>query len=160
VRLLSHLSFHQAVWLYSAAFCLHVLEEWPNFTRWARRYASPMFTQKEYNTIHLAGIAVAVTSAWMLWMFPNRVTTFLFFSVVFTPSTLCNTVFHAGATVLKKAYCPGLVTAVLLYLPLFFFLSQRAHQEGLFPAGAAAASLLLAGVFHTWEVGHNVFKAW
>jgi len=25
---------------------------------------------------------------------------------------------------------------------------------------ALAASLLVAGLFHTWEVGHNVFKAW
>ena len=71
-----------------------------------------------------------------------------------------NTLFHAGVTVITREYCPGLVTALILYLPLFFFISSLALSEGLLNAGTLSASLVIAGVFHTWEVEHNVFKAW
>jgi hypothetical protein len=62
--------------------------------------------------------------------------------------------------VLTRTYCPGVVTAILIYLPLFILLIERVYAERLLTPFALAASLLVAGLFHTWEVGHNVFKAW
>jgi hypothetical protein len=51
---IDELTFRQAVWLFCPAFMLHVLEEWPRFTGWARLHASPRFTQRDYNVIHSA----------------------------------------------------------------------------------------------------------
>lgn len=61
---------------------------------------------------------------------------------------------------LTRTYCPGVVTAVLIYLPLFILLIAHVYAERLLTPFALAASLLLAALFHTWEVGHYVFKAW
>src|SRR5262245_31793068 len=82
------LTFHDAVWLYPAAFVLHVLEEWPRFTPWARKYASESYTQQQYDAIHLAGIGVSIASAAVVYRFPNPPITFLFFTFVFAPSLL------------------------------------------------------------------------
>jgi len=53
---IDNLTFTQAVWLFCPAFVLHLLEEWPRFTGWARLHASARFTQRDYNVIHAAGI--------------------------------------------------------------------------------------------------------
>jgi uncharacterized protein with HXXEE motif len=154
------LTFAQAVWLFCPAFVLHVLEEWPRFTGWARLHASARFTQRDYNVIHAAGVAMSLLAALIVSRFPNRPVVFIFFAFVFTPAALFNTLFHLGASVLTRSYCPGAITAVAIYLPLFAVITTLAYREGLLGMGALIATLVLAGGFHAWEVGHNVFKAW
>jgi len=154
------LTFRQAVWLFCPAFMLHVIEEWPRLTGWAKRHASNQFTQRDYNSIHVAGIIGSILAALIVFWFPNRTVSFLFFAFVFTPSVFFNTLFHVGASILTRTYCPGVITAVTIYLPLFALVSELAYKEGLLSVGSVIATLLVGGVFHTWEVGHNVFKAW
>ena len=47
-----------------------------------------------------------------------------------------------------------------LYVPVFLFLSRLAWRENLLNAPTLISGFVIAGAFHTWEVGHNVFKAW
>jgi len=60
---IDNLTFTNAVWLFCPAFVLHVLEEWPRVTGWARLHASVRFTQRDYNLIHAAGIAASLLAA-------------------------------------------------------------------------------------------------
>ena len=154
------LNLGQTVWLFCPAFALHVLEEWPRFTGWAKRYASPHFTQRDYNLIHAAGVVASLLTPLIVWRFPNRPVIFIFFAFVFAPSVLFNTIFHVCTSVLTRSYCPGVITAVVIYLPLFAVITDLAYKEGLLGIGNLLVTLVIAGVFHTWEVGHNVFKAW
>jgi hypothetical protein len=62
--------------------------------------------------------------------------------------------------VLTRSYCPGMITAAVIYLPLFALITDLAHKEGLLSFGSLLVTLVIAGGFHTWEVGHNVFKVW
>jgi hypothetical protein len=71
-----------------------------------------------------------------------------------------NVVFHLGATLLFHEYCPGVVTAVAVYPPLVWLVVRASLREGLIAPRLAAAAWVLAGGFHLWEVGHNVFHAW
>ena len=157
---INSLTFSKAVWLFCPAFVLHVLEEWPRFTGWARLHASIQFTQRRYNSIHAAGIAASLLAAVTVSRFPNRLIVFVFFAFIFTPAALFNTLFHVGASVLTRSYCPGLITAVVIYLPLFGVVTKLACKEGLLSIPMLVGTLVLAGSFHVWEVGHNVFKAW
>ena len=160
IAILPKLTFRDAIWLFPPVFILHVLEEWPRFTDWAQRHASPLFTQHDYNTIHIAGIIAAFLFTLIVWGFPNRVVVFVFFAFVFGPSALFNTLFHAGATIIGHEYCPGVITALTLYLPTFSFVSRLAWRENRLDLKSLIAVLMIAGSFHFWEVGHNVFKAW
>src|SRR5262249_37455159 len=107
----SRVTFRYAIWLFPPGFTLHVLEEWPRFTSWAKRYASPLFTQQEYNTIHIAGIIASLLFTLIVWRFHNRAVVFVFFAFIFAPSVFFNTLFHVGATVVTHEYCPGVTTA-------------------------------------------------
>ena len=79
-------TFRQAVWLFPPAFILHVVEEWPQFTRWAQTHASGQFTRRDYNAIHVAGIFASVLGATLVWLFPNPAVVLLFFTFLFAPS--------------------------------------------------------------------------
>jgi len=105
--LVSKVAFHEAVWLFPLSFILHVLEEWPRFTSWAQRYASALYTQRDYNTIHIAGIVGATYFTAIVWMFPVRAVVFVFFAFLLAPGLFFNTLFHAGGTVITKENLTG-----------------------------------------------------
>ena len=56
-------SFRQAIVLYPIATAVHVLEEWPGFPRWARRFASSRYSDREYVITHALTMAGAVAIA-------------------------------------------------------------------------------------------------
>ena len=160
LSILHGLAFRQAVWLFPAAFILHVIEEWPRFVTWANRYASQRFTARDYAVIHLSGIVGAVFVAALLSWARPRPLVFLFFAFLFLPGLFWNVLFHLGATAVFRAYSPGLITALFVYPPVVYLVSRCAYREGLLSLGSWAAALVIGGLFHFWEVGHNVFKAW
>ncbi|MGH9461038.1 MAG: HXXEE domain-containing protein [Vicinamibacteria bacterium] len=110
------------------------------------------------NPCHRTG-RLCVAGGALSWR-QNRTVVFLYLTFFFLPSMLWNTVFHVGATLVFGAYCPGVVTAVFLYPPLVWLMMRSSLSEGLLTPRAATAALALAGVFHFWEVGHNVFRVW
>lgn len=156
----SSLSFREAVWLFPFAFLVHVMEELPRFTSWANRYASPRYTFREYLTIHAAGIIGAFIAAVLIQFFQNKVLIFVFFALMFAPGMFFNIFFHAGATIAFRAYCPGLLSALIVYPPTVWLVTERALAEGFLSSKALLASFILAGLFHAAEVSRNVFKAW
>jgi uncharacterized protein with HXXEE motif len=156
----SRLGFRRLVWLFPIAYVLHVLEELPRFTAWAIRYANPGFTMRDYLTVHVAGVVVAVAAPLVISYFPNRFVVFVFFTFVFTPAAFFNILFHAGATVLFGVYCPGLITALTVYPAVWFLLSRIALREALLSMPLTVVSFGVAGFFHVADVSHNVFKVW
>src|ERR1051326_4953032 len=158
--ILARVTFRDAIWLFPPAFTLHVLEEWPRFTSWTKRYASPLFTQRDYITIHVAGIIASLLFTIIVSRFPNPALVFVFFAFILAPSLFFNTLFHAGAPAVTHEYCPGVITSLSLSLPIFFFVSSVAWRENLLDLRRFIVVLIVAGSFHIWEVGHNVFKRW
>ena len=89
-------------------------------------------------------------------IFPNRYIVFLFFALCLSESVL-NSLFHVGATAFSGVYCPGLITALLVYPPLYWYLSQLAYREGLLTNTLGVVAFLIAGVIHTADVATSVF---
>jgi hypothetical protein len=156
VELLQGLAFRQAVWLFPLATALHFLEEAPHFADWAGKYAWPGYTHQRWRRIHGLGMVFAIAFSGLASMFPNRVVVFLFFALCFSESLL-NGLFHVGATALSGVYCPGLITALVLYPPLFRHLSQVAYREGLLTNTLGVLAFLIAVVIHTVDVATSVF---
>lgn len=158
--LLSGLTFRGAIVAFPIAVALHVFEEWPGFPEWARRFASPAYSDREYVTIHVVAIVSAALTAALLRAYPKPWLVFAFFAFVFLPGVLCNAGFHAAASVWSGRYCPGVATGLLLYVPYACLLAGLALREGILPLPALLVALALAVPFHALEVGHNVFKRW
>jgi uncharacterized membrane protein YoaK (UPF0700 family) len=156
----SALPFRSAVWLYPLTTALHVVEEWPGFPVWARRFASPRYSDREYVVTHAITITLALLSAATLALVPKPALVFAFFAFVFGPGVLWNACFHLGATAGSRTYCPGAVTSAALYLPLGIWLARLAVRDGLLSPAFVATALGVALAAHMAEVGHNVFKRW
>ena len=157
---LAALSFRDAVVLFPPAVALHVLEERPGFPVWARRFASPRYSDRAYVVTHVLGIGLALATALLLRAFPAPWLVFAFFALVFGPGVLCNAFFHAGASIASRTRCPGVVTGLAIYLPLSAWLATLAVREGLIALPALGLALAVAAVLHALEVGHNVFARW
>jgi len=103
-----------------------------------------------------SGWCSAIAFCALASMFPNRAVVFLFFALCFSESVL-NGLFHVGATAFSGVYCPGLITALVLYPPLFWYLSQVAYRDGLLTNTLGVVAFLIALVIHTAEVATSVF---
>src|SRR5215470_18440318 len=86
----------------------------------------------------------------------NRVIVFSFFALCFSES-IFNSLFHSGATAIFGVYCPGLITALILYPPLFWYLSRVAYHAGLLTDDLGLLAFAVARVIHTADVATSVF---
>ena len=153
-------SFEHVVVLFPVAQALHVWEEWPGFPRWARRFASSQYSDREYVITHVAAVSTALLAVLLVRALPNPIVIFGFFALIFGPGVSWNAMFHTGAALRSRTYCPGVVTVLLVYVPLSVVLGVLAVRDGFIGAPTLAAAYALALVFHVLEVGHNVFKRW
>jgi hypothetical protein len=96
----------------------------------------------------------------LLWAFPNAWFVWFFFLFWLGPGVFCNALFHAGASVVSRTYCPGSITGLVIHLPLTVTLAVLALREQLPTSSGLIAVCVLAPAFHALEVGHNVFKRW
>ena len=154
------MAFHDAVLLLPVASLLHVVEEWPRFPRWARRFASDRYSDREYITIHAVSLLASLTSALLLFSFPATWLLFALTAVVVGPGIFWNSFFHLFATLKTRTYCAGVLTGLALYVPLCAVLARQAVREALISPALLGAALGVALVVHVAEVGHNVFKRW
>jgi hypothetical protein len=116
-QILRDLTFRRAIWFFPFAFALHALEEWRQFTPWAMRYClGPFYPGASTSPFTRPALSVAypgVTYRWLIWVS---------FAFIFAPVVFFNTLFGAGVTICR-VYCPGLLTALTVYPPLYYFLS-------------------------------------
>ena len=149
-----------AATLFPLAVLLHVLDEWPAFPRWARRFGSPQYSDREYIVTHGAAVAFAAVSVVLVRVFPSAWAAFGFLSLVFFPSVLCNAIFHIGATALTRSYCPGVLSSALFYVPLSAVVVADTLTQGTLTLSLLVTALVVATIVHALEVGHTVFKRW
>lgn len=152
------LSFRQAIWLFPPTFALHVLEEVPGFTAWVRRYASPHYTQRNFIRDNGLGLLMGLLFCALLSFYSHPWLVFLFF-VLCAAQSLVNILFHLGTTAAFRAYSPGLITALLPYPPLFYYLARLAVQEGLLGTAGVLWATVLAAALHAGVVAKTVFFA-
>ncbi len=151
------LPFRQAVWLVPATFAVHVLEEAPGFTDWVNRYAAEQYSPDDFVRNNALGLLLTAGATLVVRRTSNRTVFFVFYSTILTQQALWNTVFHIGAAARFSAYSPGVVTSVLLFLPVWWYLTRLALSEGLIGPRRVAVAVLIGGLIHATVVAQQVF---
>jgi hypothetical protein len=144
-------------WLFVGAFALHIVEEAPGFTRWARRYTSARYTQQDFVRNNVLGLAGTSAAALLLTRLESRPIFLAYYSLVLSQQALWNTAFHGGATLAYRAYSPGLLTALGLFLPLWGRITRRSLQCGLLTGRTLLAAAAVGGLVHAAAVAQQVF---
>ena len=134
--------FERLQWAFPLVVTLHNLEEAIWLPSWAARHSSLIAWQVSTIGFRM-GLAVVTLAAYVVtWSSVSRgresAWTYLF--VAYTWAMLLNVfVPHVPATILFKSYTPGVVTAVLLNLPVTAMLLARVLRERIIPSLAIAA---------------------
>ena len=125
-------------WLFPATYALHILEEWwggEGFPAWLARLTGVELAAGEF--LLWNGVALALMSASIILTIRFRQLRWLL--LAYGTAFLLNALSHLSASLYTTSYSPGLVSSLLVWLPLGALallrfrktLGRRARRAGL-----------------------------
>lgn len=140
------LSYYRLVWLLPIAFVAHVVEEYlTGFPAYALNISGYPMALPLFLGSNIAFVAIMAA---LVWRAARVRTAQANFWLIFwaAGNQFWNFVFHA-ATAASFGHSPGLITATILYLPLFVGMSVAARKEAVVSGNALAKAILLGGAY-------------
>jgi hypothetical protein len=147
----------RTLWLLPAAFAVHVLEESAGFTAWVNRNASERYTGADFAQINGLGLLLTVVATLAVTRSRGSRLFLPYYALVLTQQALFNPAFHAGSTVVFGDWSPGTLTALVLFLPMWWHITRLAREDGLLTRRAMAGAMAAGGAVHALAVSQQVF---
>ena len=126
-------------------FVAHFLEETPGFVAWFNAHVTPGITQDNFWSVNITGLLITVFVVSVFWASQSAGSALLVVAWL-SLLMLTNAIFHITGAVIDRAYVPGLVTAVVLYLPYFSWVALRVLRSRQVSPGLVAAAAVLGGI--------------
>jgi hypothetical protein len=126
-------------------FVVHVLEEAPRFVAWFNSLVARGITQRMFLNVNATALVITVVVVALVVAEQGQVTAILALAW-FGLLMLANGLFHIVATVVHSRYSPGVVTAILLYLPYFFAFAMLAVRRLKVSVPIVVTAALLGGL--------------
>jgi hypothetical protein len=142
-------------WAPLTAASLHVFEEfaWPGgFSRWYRTYrGNAKSVNRRFLVIINAGLVITLLEGAIAGRTPVGVALLLTFSAVL----FSNGCWHLWASYRSHSYSPGVISGVLVYLPLGLFEYSGWIRVGRASLGTAAVALLIGTSYPLWSAAYH-----
>lgn len=119
--------FSRIILLAPSAYALHVVEESFGFPQWVSENFSVIFTTARFRRNNVMFIMLSIIITCITYKVPRKILVFMFVSW-FAGLYFHNALFHIGTTAYFKSFSPGLITSILIYIPLscsFFYLASK-----------------------------------
>ena len=110
-----------AVILAPFIFVVHFLEEAPAFVDWFNSHVRQGITSELFWTVNITALIITVSVTIIELSASNKLSAsiiVLWFSFLM----FANALFHITGAIVDQHYMPGLITAIVLYLPYYFFI--------------------------------------
>lgn len=118
----------RALLLAPLVFVCHFLEESPGFVAWFNAHVARGITSGLFWRVNISALIITLVVVGFEWFSRSAFSLYLaLFWLSFL--MLANAVLHVVGGVVDKRYVPGLATAVLLYLPYYFWLAVMAVKR-------------------------------
>jgi hypothetical protein len=132
-------------------FIVHFMEEGPGFVTWFNAHVARGITEPLFWSVNYTALAITAAVAMLEWLGTSTLSAAL--AVAWLSLLMfANALFHVAAAIMDGAYVPGLVTALLLYLPFYVWFIARVIQLRRLPriavvvaAGIGALPMLMHG---------------
>lgn len=114
-------------WLYPATYAFHILEElWggEGFTAWLARVAGVELAARQFLGWNALALLLMALGVWLTLRYRHLRWLLLAYAVAF----LLNALSHLAASLYTLSYSPGLLSGLLLWLPLGAFALLRFRQ--------------------------------
>ena len=126
-------------------FVCHFLEESPTFVRWFNAHVARGITEGLFWRVNLTALMITlivVAVEWSSRSIPSLVFTIAWLSFLM----FANAIFHIAGALVDGGYVPGLITAVLLYLPYYPWLFVRAAKRRLVSLPVLIGAAILGAI--------------
>jgi hypothetical protein len=144
-------------WLLPGALALHVAEEAPGFSVWARRHAWAGYRDRDFVVINAVGLGMTIGTTAAIGRRPSHRAWFAFYSAVVAQQTVWNPVFHIVTTLCWRQRSPGLLTALALFPPVWWRITRSSLRARLLTRRHIATGIAAGGVLHGMAVARQVF---
>ena len=125
------------LWLLTAAYAAHIAEEYfLDWRSWAMQVSGLELKWRDFAIVNAAVIAIGITASIIGFSLP--IVSYLFVGLAATNAIIA----HLGATIVKRRFSPGLITSLLLFIPLSAWAYHIAAQKGILNIELLLVSLL------------------
>lgn len=132
----------RALLLAPVIFIAHFLEESPGFVAWFNSHVSRGITSTLFWQVNISALVITLAVVGIEWF--SRSAFSLTLAIVWLSFLmLANAILHVAGSAVDKQYVPGLATAILLYIPFYFWLFIKAvKSKRVKVVGLVAAAVL------------------
>ena len=150
-------AFRKIIWLMPAAYALHIIEEFAgNFPAWVTDDVHGKFNYFAFDANNIMFMLVLLTLVTL--NFRKTSTRKAFALTVFASANLFwDALFHLFMTPALDRYSPGLVTAMLLYIPISILVGVVIVKQGILKPHLFAIALAGGLVFFGLVVWGGLF---
>lgn len=124
-------------------FVIHIAEEWQRFPVWATRHFG-MTSRAWFVYSHIVLVAATFGICAMATFAPSRTSTIL--AIATQWGFFTNAVFHVATWRLFREYSPGVVTAIILFIPATLWQLKTVSLDGLSLVMAIVLGSVLGGL--------------
>lgn len=150
-------AFRKIIWLMPAAYLLHIVEEYAgNFPAWVSEDVHGKFNYFGFDTNNIMFMIVLLT----LVTLNSRKTstrTAITLTVFASANLFWDALFHLLMTVLLNRYSPGLLTAMLLYIPISLLVGIVVIKNRILRPRTFALALVGGAVLFGFVVWYGLF---
>jgi hypothetical protein len=120
-------------------FVAHFTEEGPDFVPWFNAHVDRGITEPLFWSVNYTALGITIAVVALEWLSGSALSAAL---VIAWLSCLmfANALFHLAGALVDWGYVPGLVTALLLYLPFYGWVVASTLRTRRLPRGALAAA--------------------
>jgi len=109
-------------------FVSHFLEESPRFVEWFNTHVARGITSGLFWRVNISALVITIVVVGLDWL--SRSALSLSLAIVWLSFLmLANAIFHIVGGVVDRQYVPGLVTAILLYIPYYSWFFVKAVKS-------------------------------
>lgn len=126
-------------------FVAHFLEEGPRFVPWFNAHVARGITAELFWTVNATALVITVLVVLVFRASESAVASIVLVTWL-SFLMLTNAIFHITGAIVDRGYVPGLVTAILLYLPYCGWVAAQLVRTRRVAPGLLAAAAVIGGL--------------
>lgn len=126
-------------------FVAHVAEEAPGFVTWANAHIDRDITQADFWRVNATGLLVTLAVVAFEWLSRSKSSAMVALTWLGFVMT-GNAVLHTAGAIVDRGYAPGVITALLLYVPFSSLAASSAVRTRRLSAYSATLAMVLGAL--------------
>ena len=124
------------LWILTIAYLAHIAEEYfLDWRKWVESVSGYRLSWKDFFIANAIVIAIGISCSIIGFSWP-------WISYLFVGLAIINALIaHIGTTIIKRKFSPGLITSIVLFLPIGIWAYAKTAEKGVLTASFVAITL-------------------